>query len=676
MASPITARVDFNDSGTNHGTVTVQYTASYSNDANDTCTIKIVEVRYGHSSGYGHTIGVTLKIGGTKVFSTSGRKVAYNSGSYVVSSGGQTKVYSKAHNTQPVVIEVTLSDRLDNYEGREYSTKRTLSKTSSDTYTISAKSSWAVTYNANGGTGAPANQTKWAYETLYLSSVKPTRSGYFFHHWNTSNTDSGTTYDPGSSYTGNAALYLYAIWASTITYNANGGSGAPASQTKVYNRSITLSTEVPVRAGYTFVGWGGSSASTTASYQPGATYTSNTSTILYAVWKRTCVAPTITSLTAIRCNSSGTADDEGTYCKVACVWKVDTTSETVTSNYGTVTGTYTVYGTSTSRSITWSSGAGGSGVTSGTATAIISGISVDNAYVIMVSVKDKADNITGAQRTTSRATICTGAEYFLDFKAGGEALGIGCAAPDDGLKIGWPTSILGQLNVSNGRVVVKSDEISVSAASSSQLVGNGLRMTDKSDHILADFQISKEATDKTQLLITVRGSRNYPQDATKGADVKFGLIAPRTNTTGEYYVSHPVTFRNALGATSGVFPRAAGGTGQSSRSSTALTRQTNISSSAGSAYIYYNGVMATLIVTGITLAAALASGSSVAILTIPSAPPKPPVTMWAQVMSTNATATGKGYVQVATGGAITFYNRSGASWATSYPIAFSLSWAL
>lgn len=675
MASPITARVDFNQSGTNHGTVTVQYTASYSNDANDTCTIEIVEVRYGHSSGYGHTIGVTLKIGGTKVYSTSGRKVAYNSGSYVVSSGGQSKTYSKAHNTQPVVIEVTLSDRLDDYEGREYSSKKTLSKTSSDTYTISAKSSWTVTYNANGGTSAPANQTKWAHETLYLSSVKPTRSGYFFHHWNTSNTDSGTTYDPGSSYTGNAALYLYAIWASTITYNANGGSGAPASQTKMYNRSITLSTEVPVRAGYTFVGWGGSSASTTASYQPGATYTSNTSTTLYAVWKRTCVAPTITSLAAIRCNSSGTADDEGTYCKVTCAWKVDTTSETVTSNYGTVTGTYTVYGTSTSRAITWSSGAGGSGVTSGTATAIISGISVDNAYVIMVTITDKADNITGAQRTTSRATICTGAEYFLDFKAGGQALGIGCAAPDDGLKIGWPTQILGQLDVSNGDIIIKSDDLNMATASSSQTLGKSLKMVDKSDRLFANLQISKESGDCVQLLVTLKGNLNRPQDTTQGGVVTFGLRAPRTNNNCAYVISHPASFRNAIGASSGIFPRSVGGTGASSRTSTALTRSTNISSSAGSAYIYHNGVMATLVVTGVTLAAALATGSSVSILTIPSTAPKPPATMWAQVMSTNATATGKGYVQVGTGGAITFYNRSGANWATTYPIAFSLPWA-
>ena len=656
MASPITARVDFNDSGTNHGTVTVQYTASYSNDANDTCTIKIVEVRYGHSSGYGHTIGVTLKIGGTKVYSTSGRKVAYNSGSYVVSSGGQTKVYSKAHNTQPVVIEVTLSDRLDDYEGREYSTKRTLSKTSSDTYTISAKSSWAVTYNANGGTGAPASQTKWAYETLYLSSVKPTRTGYYFSCWNTQNTGAGTNYDPASSYTGNAALYLHAIWDATISYNANGGTGAPATQVNPHDSYPTLSTVKPTRSGYTFVGWSTDSQATAAEYQPGATYTGRASVTLYAVWKKTCLAPTITSLVALRCNSSGTANDEGEYCKVTCAWKVDTTSQTVTSNYGTVSGAITVYGTSSTRVITWQSGAGGSGITSGTATAIISNISVDNSYVIVVAVQDKADDITGARRTTSRATIVTSAKFFLDFRAGGTGMGIGAAAPADGLRIGWDTEIDGDVDVVGGGIDVQSDNFDRSSAYSATVEGNGqVRFIDAAGNQVGRVYMAKNAASELIMSLVVYWSSN-----------SYTMLSIKRSSSGtSYYISDAAAFRNALGASSGVFGRGVGGTGASGRTGYGLTRSTNISSSAGSAMSYRNGVMCTLIVTGVTLVAALASGSSVQILTIPSNVPKPPTTIWAPVMSTNATATGKGYVSISTNGAITFYNRSGASWATS-----------
>ena len=71
----------------------------------------------------------------------------------------------------------------------------------------------------------------------------------------------------------------------TVTYNANGGSGAPASQTAISGINLTLSSTVPTRSGYTFLGWSTSSTATTATYAKGATYTANKSVTLYAVWK-------------------------------------------------------------------------------------------------------------------------------------------------------------------------------------------------------------------------------------------------------------------------------------------------------------------------------------------------------------------------------------------------------
>lgn len=79
------------------------------------------------------------------------------------------------------------------------------------TVTIPAKTSYAVRYDANGGTGAPSGQTKWYGETLTLSSGKPTRSLYNFKGWATSKTGA-VKYQPGAKYTSNAALTLYAVW--------------------------------------------------------------------------------------------------------------------------------------------------------------------------------------------------------------------------------------------------------------------------------------------------------------------------------------------------------------------------------------------------------------------------------------------------------------------------------
>ena len=71
----------------------------------------------------------------------------------------------------------------------------------------------------------------------------------------------------------------------TVQYNANGGSGAPGVQTKYYKTNLTLSSTLPTRSGYEFTGWAESSSATSASYQPGGTYTSDKNTTLYAVWK-------------------------------------------------------------------------------------------------------------------------------------------------------------------------------------------------------------------------------------------------------------------------------------------------------------------------------------------------------------------------------------------------------
>ena len=72
----------------------------------------------------------------------------------------------------------------------------------------------------------------------------------------------------------------------TVAYNANGGSGAPASQTKSYSSNLVLSTTKPTRVGYTFLGWSTSSTATSATYSAGGTYTANQwggTVTLYAV---------------------------------------------------------------------------------------------------------------------------------------------------------------------------------------------------------------------------------------------------------------------------------------------------------------------------------------------------------------------------------------------------------
>ena len=55
----------------------------------------------------------------------------------------------------------------------------------------------------------------------------------------------------------------------------------------MYGVDLTLSTTIPTKSEYDFLGWSTSSTATTASYQPGETITvtSSGTTTLYAVWK-------------------------------------------------------------------------------------------------------------------------------------------------------------------------------------------------------------------------------------------------------------------------------------------------------------------------------------------------------------------------------------------------------
>ena len=147
---------------------------------------------------------------------------------------------------------------------------------------------FSISYNANGGTGTLSLQNKDYGKALTLSTTKPTREGYTFLGWSTSSTATSATYSAGSSFTTNTNTTLYAVWKAnnyTISYNANGGTDAPSSQTKTHGTSLTLSTTKPTRTGYTFLGWSTSSTATSATYSAGSSFTTNANTTLYAVWK-------------------------------------------------------------------------------------------------------------------------------------------------------------------------------------------------------------------------------------------------------------------------------------------------------------------------------------------------------------------------------------------------------
>lgn len=70
----------------------------------------------------------------------------------------------------------------------------------------------------------------------------------------------------------------------TISFNANGGSGAPSSQAATPGTATTLSSTKPTRTGYVFKGWGSASRATVVRYQAGSSINDIADITLYALW--------------------------------------------------------------------------------------------------------------------------------------------------------------------------------------------------------------------------------------------------------------------------------------------------------------------------------------------------------------------------------------------------------
>ena len=292
-------------------------------------------------------------------------------------------------------------------------------------FTIPAKPSYTVSYNANGGSGAPGAQTKYYGETLKLSSTKPTRIGYTFQGWGTSS-GGDVSYAPGANYTSNSSVTLYAVWKAltyTVSYNANGGSGAPGAQTKTYGVNLTLSSTRPTRTNYNFKGWGTSAGSTTVAYAPGATYTTNAAVTLYAVWELAYAKPRINNLTVDRCTSSGALNDDGTYLKVAFKWATDKSIASASCYIEYVAPKW-------NGSVERYSLSGKLSGTSGTASFVIGGggISTEYAWDATVHLQD-ASGSNDAMGSVSSAY------YIMDFRSGGNGIAFGESAGEDGFVV-------------------------------------------------------------------------------------------------------------------------------------------------------------------------------------------------------------------------------------------------
>lgn len=351
----------------------------------------------------------SLYVDGESIYEGSFR---LNDGSTRVITSG-THTMEKSNFSKTIVFSFIINwDMYWNY-------KKLTSQTASLEMTMPARSAYTITYDANKGTGEPTSQTKLSGEELTLSTTRPTRVGYNFLGWSKSSTATSATYSAGDKFTDDADTTLYAVWSRimyTITYDANGGTGAPESQTKPFSVALQLTFDMPTRKNHAFVGWGTSPNSTTISYNPGAVYTLNASITLYAIWSVTYEPPYVMSLVVDRCTSDGTLADDGTYLKASFEWKTYVSVKSMQARWSETEdfSTYSSYTISHS----------GTDL-SGTKTGIIFGggaIDTEKVYYVRVYVTDNTDGNSYYQ------VLIPSMKFTVDFLAGGKGVSFGKVA--------------------------------------------------------------------------------------------------------------------------------------------------------------------------------------------------------------------------------------------------------
>lgn len=232
------------------------------------------------------------------------------------------------------------------------------------------------------------------------------------------------------------SLYSIPVKSYTITYNANGGTGGPSSQTKAHGTTLTLASSEPTRSGYTFKEWNTKADGSGTGYDPGDSFTMNADTTLYAKWDMAITSVTIGSATVIRVDSSSstTESDEGEYAYISVPYTVKgqaaaTISMSVTASADTGVTVPTV--TSVSNQ-TKSQGS----TKTGTFEAWATPCSTDKMYGFAVTVTAQNTSATQANKTAQRTLALPFAFFTMDVLAGGHGIAFGKPATRQAFDVG------------------------------------------------------------------------------------------------------------------------------------------------------------------------------------------------------------------------------------------------
>ena len=299
-----------------------------------------------------------------------------------------------------------------------------------------AWSSGAMDVHANATVGA-TNDSDGSWEGTFSNSA----GGYFtFYQWDTWYTRDKTARSVSfwakfsvtggfgngtSAATATVTMPARPSWA--VTYDANGGTGAPSSQTKYAGEALTLSKTAPTRAGHEFLGWA-TSAGGSVVYAPGATYSRDAALKLYAVW-RLLYSPPSVALSAFRTATAQATSESpaGGYARAAWDWSVDRTTSSANTAKSVACRHREAGGAWSAATVT-----GGTTGASGSCYAAFAA-STTAAHEVEVTVTDSLGG------STTRSAVVPAAAVPIDVANAGRGVGILSTAPQEGLSVGTLT---------------------------------------------------------------------------------------------------------------------------------------------------------------------------------------------------------------------------------------------
>lgn len=211
-----------------------------------------------------------------------------------IGQGGTLSMDIKNNTSNTITITIGVTTSKEDIVLPSYMKVITLATVAKYNLTLTKETGISIMYYKINGSNTYASTTNSSItvsvnegSTYYYYGIAST--GYAMNSCSSSSSPcSGTMGASAVTKTLTASRKTY-----TISYNANGGTGAPSSQTKTYGITLTLSNTKPVKIGYPFLGWTINSNGTGTLYQPGGSFTTNANTTLYAKYSTTLTNYTV-----------------------------------------------------------------------------------------------------------------------------------------------------------------------------------------------------------------------------------------------------------------------------------------------------------------------------------------------------------------------------------------------